>query len=566
MKLPDRERCLTDLSYLCRKVLGMDYWKDYKTGELIRGRFEWEGHTYHTTGLVDWGPYGQMQDFIQDPHPDKLILCSRGGLKTSWIQGKIIQRILQDPNIRILIGMEKFHMAKMMIRTVKAHFERNEILRELFGDLVGKKWTDEGFIIANRTQTSLRDDTLHGFGVDRHVTGGHYDEAYIDDLVSWLQARNKEQLEKAIAAYTALVPVMDPGSKTVVTMTPYDENDFSFYLRNELSDRFKVLEIDCGMRAVLSDDGGVKLEGKPKFPHMPAGFLEGQLERMGAQDFNAQYALTIENPEDQIFFREQFGTASWQPHFSRSNAYILTDTATSDQDHGCFSVIALVIVDHDDTAYIADMRIGKWVPEQFVHEFCDVVEHWRPRTRLMGAVMEGIGLNRVFRVPIDTELRMRGLSIRFIKTARGAGEPSKNQRIKSLTSRLAADRLKILSTVPTNYGLQGKNKLLWDPLGFNDTRDHKAKPAGELVDQFIRFRSSGSSYPKDIPDALADLEAVDASGRRVIKTTPPQIAKQTYGNRMKNKGKIPSPFASTPTKRDFWDRTAQNIRNKRGLR
>ncbi len=310
-------------------------------------------------------------------------------------------------------------------------------------------------------------------------------------------------------------------------MTPYDEHDMSYHIRTELGDHFKVLEIPCGMLATNDGKGGYQLVGEPVFPHMPAGFLKQQLERMGPQDFNAQYAMRVENPADQVFFRQQFGSAVWQPRFQQSAAYVLTDTATTDQDSGCHSVIAVGILDHDDVFYLADLRVGLWRPDRFVTELCDVVQEWRSRVSLQGIVMEKIGLNKVFRSQIEQELRLRGTSYRFIEIPRGVHVASKNQRIRGLVTRFVAQKFKVLDTCPKVYEEHGKTKLLWEPHGFLDPETGRWLPDGELVQQFVRFRFGGGEQRVDIPDALADIDFYDtAKGKRFLHPTPPSIAQR----------------------------------------
>lgn len=555
--LPDKERCLTDLGYFAREVLGMDYWRHWKTGAISRGGFEWNGEKMPDCGVASWGPHKEMVDFIsQTPEeaPDLLVLCSRGSLKTTIIQAKIIQDILKDPNIRILIGMEITGNAELMIETIMRHFESNEILRELFGDFVGDKWSKKGLVVSKRTQTSLRDPTLAPFGTDKVITGGHFDRCYYDDPVSWQQALSVDQMKKAIRCYEALVPIMDPGSQMVITMTPYDEQDLSHHVRNELGSTFQVLKLDCGMVATGDGRGGYELVGEPRFPHLPVEWLQAKLDKQGPREFNSQYAMRIDNPDDQLFHREQFGIATWQERFRHSNAYMLTDTATTDKEHGCFSVVGLVILDHDDTAYLADLRIGRWNPDQYVQEFAGVLEEWRTKTRLIGCAMEKIGLNRVYRVPIEEELRRRGLSVRFIDMPRGRDAGSKNQRIRSLQSRFCSGRFKVLPSVPRTYVDRGMEKILWEPHGFVNQETQRILPDGELVNQFIRFRDSGGDQVCDVPDAIADLEAVDQRGKRYLWPSAPNVAREFYDR--SNSGQFSHYMQQRKSRESFWERAA----------
>src|SRR5690606_32950374 len=161
---------------------------------------------------------------------------------------------------------------------------------------------------------------------------------------------------KSIQCYGMLRPILNPGAKTRVSMTPYNEQDLSHHLRTNLGDSVECLVLDCGMEAVPDGRGRLTLQGEPRFPHHSAAVLQTQLDGMLPQDFNAQYAMKIQNPEDQIFYRENFLAADWNPRFAGCNAYVMTDTAVTDDDAACRSVIAIVILDWDDTSYLVDMR------------------------------------------------------------------------------------------------------------------------------------------------------------------------------------------------------------------
>lgn len=525
-----RRMCLTEskegLSYLARGVLGMDYWKDEDTGQISRGPITWEGKTYDYRGLVDWGPHGEMLDFVTAQRPGDsvaLMMTSRGGLKTSAGQARTVQKILLNPNVRGAVFMETEKKAKETVAVVRGHFESNENLLGLFGDgWVNKKaWRDDGFIVGRRTMLHLRDMTLVPYGIDSKITGGHLDFLWVDDLVSWQQARSVEQMLKGIQCFSMLQPILDPGSQTLVTMTPYDEQDLSHHLRSNLGDSVDAIVIDCGMEAVPDGKGGMTLAGEPRFPHHSEAYLLKRLQRMGPQDFNAQYAMKVTNPEDQIFHREQFVPADWEPRFAMLNAYLMTDTAVSDKDAACRSVLAVVLLDWDDTAYLADMRVGRWEPSRFQDEFMEVLLAWHPRVRFRGIVMEKTAANSVYETQLRDRMRRQGLSFDWVKIGRGTSFQSKNQRIRGLSSRFCSSKFRVLPTVPTRFEDRGRSKVLWDPGGFRDRATGRSAPGGELVESFVRFRySGGEQLNVDIPDCLADLDTRNGKGERFLRLPP----------------------------------------------
>lgn len=590
-EMPTKEEMLEPtargLSLLARHVLGMDYWIDEKSGKRkTTTKYVIDGKAHTTCGLVDWGPHEVMLDAMADDgRGSVLIMASRGGLKTSAVQAAIIQSILRDPNIAMMVYMETRQQAVRMVRTVKAQFERNRVLRELFGDWVPKKtkdedgesskfiWTDSEFIVGKRTDLSAKDPTLAAGGTDVTITGGHFHKIFIDDPTSWQQAMSVDQMKKAILGYEQLVPILNPGGRFVVTCTPYDELDLSHHLRNEVAEEFEPIILDCGMMAVSDGKGGYRLEGEPRFPHHNRAFLEKQLRSMGPIQFNSQYALVTTNPADQVFFREMFVEVPWKENMSQMSCYVLTDTAASDLDTACFSVAALVAVDHHDIAYLLDLRIGKWEPQKFADEVLDLIASWQSKVKIVGVTCENIALNRVYRAFMEREARDRNIRLHFIGIPRGVNDGSKTQRIQSLTARFGAGCFRVVNTCSNTYWDNGESKVLWNPRGFVD--DGKELPGGELVEEFVRFRlgSKKQTGKVDICDALADLQACDSRGQRYIKPSPKPWGNVDYaGQKFPGKGEGTVRWTNQrnrdiaigkrPIKQSFYSRMAQIARSR----
>lgn len=201
------------------------------------------------------------------------------------------------------------------------------------------------------------------------------------------------------------------------------------------------------------------------------------------------------------------------------SAFILTDTAISPDDEACKSALALVLLDWDDTAYVADFRLGRFSMDEFMREYFDIAETWSSKVRIRGVAMEQIALNRAYRNTMENLGRKRGFLPHFIHPTYGRSGDDKARRIFALTSRFSLRKIKFLDTVPRNYVDRGKSKLLFDPLGFID--DKGAQPGGEIVEQFVTFRRGDKAqHNKDAADALALLEMRDSQGKRFLPLPP----------------------------------------------
>jgi len=523
-----RERALASLSVFAREVLGHDYYKVFAPDSPDHGKeirvIDWDGEL-RPCGVVDWGPHGDMVRFMEGLTDAGMMVCSRGAMKTTIGMSWILWQIIKNPDVRIIVHMATLAEAKLTVRALRDTFVENEKLREVFGDFAGgqgtrKGWTGDAFTVAKRTRSD-RNPTVVASGTDKNTVGKRADIIWIDDPVRPQDRQSIVMLEKAKDSFRAVNKLLDPGGVMLITLTPYDERDLCHLIRSSLQNEYKILELPCGMEAVGDDDGGYKLIGEPRYPHHTREVLERKLREDGTEGgpqwFNMSYALKITNPADQVFQREWFREARWESRFSRCNAYVLTDAAVSDDDAACFSVAALVILDSDDTAYIADMVIGHWKPPEFRDEVCDFIQNWAPKTRLLKIHMENVGMNAGLRVLVEEELHRRNIRLAWEQIPRRGGEGAKRARIRSLTGRVQAGRLVILDTCRKTYREAGQDKILWSTNGFYDVEKDRYLPDGELVRQFVDFRwtSKGKTGARvDIPDALADLDAVNEKEMR----------------------------------------------------
>ena len=70
-----------------------------------------------------------------DPHRKKLHMAPRGSFKSSGLTvAKSVQRVLTNPNIRILLGSNKAQNAEAMLKEIKGHLA-SELLVWLFPEI-----------------------------------------------------------------------------------------------------------------------------------------------------------------------------------------------------------------------------------------------------------------------------------------------------------------------------------------------------------------------------------------------------------------------------------------------
>lgn len=507
------------LSALARHVLGYDFFD--MAGSIGRVRtkaVKFRFGIWRQCGLVPYGPHRTMLHAITSTK-NVFLLCSRRAMKTTAIIARIVQILALDRNKRILCQMETKQMAEATVSVVGQLLESCEKLHRLFGTFrdKGMKWSTSAITVSGRTQV-LRDPSLSAHGGNTRAQGNRCDIFILDDPIGHQTARSPDQVEKAYDTFIATLPQMDEGAYILGAMTPYTSNDLSQRASRDANLGIRVVRIDCGMFAHVRDDGSVYTTGYPRFPNHTKKRLE-QEARANPKSFNLNYGLVVGSDMDQVFTRGMFRVIGYDPmRFQPMNAYLMTDTAVSDHDRACMSALAVVGLDHDDTAVVLDANVGFWSPEIFCEMFIAMFQRWASATRIVGMVMEQNAANRIYRVLIDREMQLRNLAARWILTPR-SGRNDKSSRIKSLLPRLHTGKLLFADSIRHSFRfVNSGDRVLFSPTMVEV--EGKMLPGGEIIDQFLNWRDhDGYDGIMDFPDALGDLDYTRSNGERLLLPT-----------------------------------------------
>ena len=142
-------------------------------------------------------PFHVLWARFQESRKRSLILAPRDHGKSMLLTiAFCVWHILKNPNIRILIISNSAGMAQNFLAAIKSHFERNTILRALFGNLVGDVWNVENIIVRTRTAVGLKEPTVSTCGVFGSLISGHFDIIIADDIVDFENSRTKSMRDK----------------------------------------------------------------------------------------------------------------------------------------------------------------------------------------------------------------------------------------------------------------------------------------------------------------------------------------------------------------------------------
>jgi predicted phage terminase large subunit-like protein len=132
-----------------------------------------------------------------DEAPKQLLMWPRETGKSSiGTVAAAVQLACRNPEAAILIANEKQEMAADFLASIKHQFERNELLRALFPEVIPpdfNKTTWSATRASVNRKSGRKEPTFDTIGVGGSVTGKHYDYILCDDLIS------KDEMESARA-------------------------------------------------------------------------------------------------------------------------------------------------------------------------------------------------------------------------------------------------------------------------------------------------------------------------------------------------------------------------------
>ena len=136
-----------------------------------------------------------------------------------------ITKILRLPDIRIMIGSKTQTQAEAFLKEIRTHFEMNEDLIRIFGDLKSNLWNNAEFTVNTRKRI-VKEATVTALGSSGAVVSKHFDIIIGDDLVGFENARTETQRRKLKEwFYSSLVPTLEPNGEIHILGTRYHPLD-----------------------------------------------------------------------------------------------------------------------------------------------------------------------------------------------------------------------------------------------------------------------------------------------------------------------------------------------------
>lgn len=423
-------RCRYDLFFLCKYVLGYDLMEEEVHGDLCK----------YVESLLPSHPEDYvppenlkgrgLEDQFDSRNKNILILMPRGTFKSSVVTiGFTLQFILNEPNARILIDSETHTKAKAFLAEIKGHLEKNEQYRAYFKAIHGVYpdgvstrrnkdllWTNAEVVLASRTKP-MKEPSIMVSGVDKSVTGMHYDLVIMDDLHSASNVTNPEQIQKVKDHWKEAYSLLDPGKPLVVIGTRWHFVDLYQEILDNHRDEYNII-----VRRAIKPDGTAFFPSR-----LPLEELEKIKMKQGSAHFSNQYQNEPISADDATFKREYMVRREWNlVEKTPINWYILVDPSFE----GPYSDRAALVVagmDYLRNIYLRHVFASKMTYSKIIDSLFDLNNKYQPKVigiKLVSAA------GKSFMYELNNEMKRRGvwLKVRELRDQKG----SKEDRIKGL--------------------------------------------------------------------------------------------------------------------------------------
>ena len=190
---------------------------------------------------------------------ESLHLAFRGcGKTTSAVGPYVVGRILQDPELCVLIASRTGTYAQTIMRQVKGHLVNDKLVR-IFGEQKDPtKWEATESNVLGKTKNT-KEATLTALGAEGSLTGRHFDIIIVDDLCDLENTRTRAQRKRIHDFYyTTLDNCLKPGGQRKVIGTRYHPHDLYGWLSS--NDLKGAVQIVPALHEHEDEDGEIRYE------------------------------------------------------------------------------------------------------------------------------------------------------------------------------------------------------------------------------------------------------------------------------------------------------------------
>lgn len=434
----------------------------------------------------DWC-FARCREVQADPD-SRLDLWAREHYKSTIITFALtIQDILNDPELTVGIFSHTRPIAKGFLRQIKREFETNELLKQLFPDILysdpkseSPKWSEDDGLIVKR-QGNPKEATVEAWGlVDGQPTSKHYKLMVYDDTVTRESVTTPDMIAKVTEAWELSRNLSSEGGRTRYIGTRYHFND-----------TYKTI-MDRGIRPRIyaaTNDGAI--DGEPVL--LSRARLDEKRREMGPYTFACQMMQDPKADETQGFKED------WLKRYDKTsrdgqNVCIVVDAASEKKKTSDYTSIWVLGFNEDQNIYCLDMLRDRLNLKQRADALFELHRKWRPGE--VGYERYGMMADVEF-----TRAEMESRNYRFNITELG-GQMPKNDRIRRLLPYFEQGRVWLpRSLYRTNY--EGR---LQDLVTAFVEEEYKPFPVGLHDDMLDSLSRIFDLYPGGLPFPMHNVD------------------------------------------------------------
>lgn len=324
----------------------------------------------HIEGIVNYGEYvydympaahhAEMLSWIMDHiyrRKNGMALLPRGAAKTTWGNTILIGWLLaMFKDLRIGLISNTAKQGYDFSRAIRTTYESSNAFREIFDNLVGKKWTDSEWLRRDSRWENSKDVSLFAQGVGGAIISKRFDLILLDDILDEENTADPEQREKVKNWYfKTLIPCLVPGGVVVGLGTRWADEDLYQHLvtpRREGGAGYDELRIPA-----LTEIGRSP-EGEPSYEsywpeHWPVEKLLDTWEELGSPLFMCAYQNDIRGLlEGNVFRGQNFQYYDALPSGHRYTVRMGVDLASSEKETADYTARCVTAEDEIGNYYV----------------------------------------------------------------------------------------------------------------------------------------------------------------------------------------------------------------------
>lgn len=303
--------------------------------------------------VLDYKDFGVLHEEIADvleniENPFKLFIIPRGHFKSSEITiAYPIQKLIQDPNDRILITSGTWKNSKLFLSELKGKVTSQNFI-DTFGVWESNKWNEDQIIIKPRTQ-KFKEPSVMTTGAEVNITGQHYFRILADDLVGRENSSTPDQIRKIIDYFERLMPILEPGGELLVVGTPWHLLDLYAHIQKKLAALFYVYK-----RQIIENGSFILPE---KFNEKVVSYLRAT---MTPELYSSQYDCTPISSSNQPLKLEMLQEVEKIPMESLTVKNTTVDLSQGKTNTSDETAIVTCGWTEDSDLYILDIQNGRW--------------------------------------------------------------------------------------------------------------------------------------------------------------------------------------------------------------